>query len=367
MSESSAPPGERLDEASLLIGLLEYDSADELLRGVVREAEQLGDDALASRAYEALGTIATRRGREAEARRLLERALDLAGEANPVEREMLYWELARVCSGLGDPDRAVEILEGAVGLFDDEADLAARVTLQVALSYAYMDQGTYGRASAAIAQLVQRGAEELDARARGRINYAFGRLSIVLGRNDQAVEYTGRAVEAYREAGNEYALADGLLIHAHTLLDAMQTEAAAAALAEARILYGPKPGAVDLGFLQVEEGRYHLQRGDPGEAAARARGAIELLGDLSMVAELGDAYLVLARAYDELGDGPRADRAYSTAIELLTRQRGWYRELAKAYRWYGKFLRREGRDGAAMEMLERAGDISLRLEELRQG
>ena len=70
-----------------------------------------------------------------------------------------------------------------------------------------------------------------------------------------------------------------------------------------------------------------------------------------MVAELGDAYLVLARAYDELGELDSADRAYGTAIDLLRRQRGWYRELSKAYRWYGKFLRRtrphRGGDGDA--------------------
>lgn len=100
---SSAAADERLADASLLIGLLEYDQADELLRGVLRNARAAGDDQLASRALEALGTIATRRGREAEARRLMEQALELAGDADPVEREMLYWELARVCSGSATP------------------------------------------------------------------------------------------------------------------------------------------------------------------------------------------------------------------------------------------------------------------------
>jgi tetratricopeptide (TPR) repeat protein len=364
VSDGSKAAQERLADAALLIGLLEYDRAEEELRGLVRDAERSGDDDLASRAYEALGIVATRRGREAEAKRLLERALELAGDADPVEREVLYRELARVWSGLGEPARSVEILERAVALIDDEADLSARVVLHVALSYAQMDAGAYGRASDALAELIRRGAEDLDARSRGRISYAQARLNLVLGQGDQAIEHSRRAIEAQREAGDEYALADALLISAHALLDDSQTEAAAAALDEARRLYGPRPSAVDAGFLQTEQGRCHLQRAEYDLAIDSARRAIELLGDLSMLAELGDAYLVLARAYDELGDEASADRAYTTAIDLLQRQRGWYRELAKAYRWYGKFLRRSGRSEAAMEMLEKAGDVSLRLQEM---
>jgi tetratricopeptide (TPR) repeat protein len=364
VTEGSAAAGERLADASILIGLLEYDRADELLRGVLRDAEAAGDDHLASRTLEAQGIIATRRGREGEARRLMERALELAGDADPVEREMLYWELARVCSGLGHPDRAVEILERAVSLFEEDADLKARITLQVALSYAQTDNGAYGRAGDALADLIQRGAQDLDARSRARINYASGRLSVVLGRVDQAIEHAEQAVEDYREAGFEYGLADALLFHAHALLAGGQTEAARAALEEAGALYGPKPSAVDVGFLHTEQARYHLQRAEYQESIDSARQAIDHLGDLSMVNELGDAYLVLARAYDELGELESADRAYGTAIDILQRQRGWYRELSRAYRWYGKFLRRTGRPEAALDMLERAGDISLRLQEM---
>ena len=47
----------------------------------------------------------------------------------------------------------------------------------------------------------------------------------------------------------------------------------------------------------------------------------------------------------------------------LLRQNGWLRELAKAYRWYGKFLRRTGRPEAAMDALEQASDLSLRVKQ----
>jgi hypothetical protein len=44
------------------------------------------------------------------------------------------------------------------------------------------------------------------------------------------------------------------------------------------------------------------------------------------------------------------------AIDALRRQTGWPTDLAKAYRRYGKFLRRRGRMDAALEMLELASD-----------
>ena len=96
---------DRLQEAQLMIGLLEYDRADELLRGVLRDADAAGDDATASLALEALGTIATRRGREAVARDLLVEAIARGGMPDPAERTQLYWDLARIHSGLGEAGR----------------------------------------------------------------------------------------------------------------------------------------------------------------------------------------------------------------------------------------------------------------------
>ena len=88
-------------------------------------------------------------------------------------------------------------------------------------------------------------------------------------------------------------------MHAYCLLDDGQAEEAARALEESRRLFGPRPSAVDLGFQLVEEARYELQCGRWETAQAKAREAVELLGDLSVPGQLGLAYLVLARTYDE--------------------------------------------------------------------
>ena len=49
---------------------------------------------------------------------------------------------------------------------------------------------------------------------------------------------------------------------------------------------------------------------------------------------------------------------YRLAIDSLERQTGWPTELAKAYRRYGKFLRRRGQPEEAMRMLELASDTA---------
>lgn len=350
---------DRLQEASLLVGLLEYDRAEELLRAVAADADAAGDGPLASLAYEALGTVATRRGREELARDMLVRAVERGGNPDPAERRPLYWELARIHSGLGDAQAAMELMEGVLERVGPDGDPLLRAHFSVALSYAATDAGDYGRASSLLAELVRQGADEIDHLTRARIRYALARMSVMQGNIRTAIEYSAEAVEAGRLAGDEYFLANALHTHAHLLLDDMRTEEARVALAEARALFGPRPSAVDLGFVLVEEARCELQSGRPEEAATAARQAIELLGDQSAPGELGEAYLVLARVYDERGDVDRADRAYASAIASLRRQNGWHRELARAYRWYGKFLRRAGRTEAAIELLEQAADLSL--------
>jgi tetratricopeptide (TPR) repeat protein len=154
------------------------------------------------------------------------------------------------------------------------------------------------------------------------------------------------------------ALSDAHLLYAQNLLDAAETDRAATHLEAARTLLGARPSSVDLGFVVVEEARLALQRGQREEAATRAREGVELLATGAVPGQLGDAYLVLARVYDELGDGERAEWAYTAAIDAIHRQTGWTRELAKAYRWYGKFLKRMGRAEAALEAFELAADLA---------
>jgi tetratricopeptide (TPR) repeat protein len=350
---------ERLLDASLLIGLSRYDEAEDALRLLLAEADRDGPDELASEVLEGLGIVATRRGQEARALELFEQALVRGGHPDPVGRQTLYTETARLRSFGGDAPGAIELLEECRQRVAEQPDPDPAVLAHYAitLNFAYADSGQYGKAQTLLASVI-RDAEDLDLAVRGRLYFALARISLNTGRTAQAVEYADRRLEVAMAAGGPV-LSDAYLMCAHTRLDAGDTELAGSHLEQARKHAIPPLGSVDEGFLLVEEARHALQLGHHELALTRARAAIELLGDRSVPGELGAAYLVIARIYDDTGDDDRADRAYRMAVDLLRLQGGWPTDLAKAYRRYGKFLRRRGRVDDAMEMLEAAGDAGL--------
>ena len=358
MFEMSGDNEALLSDASLMVGLGQLDQAEDTLVLVLRRADAAEDDELASRAYEGLGTIATRRGRETRARELFERAVERGGEPDPGERPSLYLELARVLSSVGEPQQAADLLEWALDRLGESGDVAVVARFTTFLSYALADLGDYGRAGSVLGELLRDHAQEVDDITRQHVNFALTRLSYNTGRTDQAIVYGGRTLDAALATGDATAIFNSYLLAAATHLHAGNTAKADELLRGARGAIGPySPSDVDMGFLLVEEARCALQQDDQPAARERAQEAAELVGDGSMPGLYGLAQLTLARVHEAAGESERADRAYRAAIDGLRRQNGWNTDLAKAYRWYGKFLRAEGRDALALEMLETASDL----------
>jgi tetratricopeptide (TPR) repeat protein len=356
--ETSGNSEALLSDASLMVGLGQLDEAEETLVLVLRRADAAQDDDLASRAYEGLGMIATLRGRETRARDLFVRAVERGGEPEPAERPALYLELSRVLSSVGEPQQAVDLLNWGLEHLDASADGILIARFSTSLSFALADLGEYGRASVVLSELLRDRADELDHSTRSNVNYALSRLSHNTGRTDQALVYAQRALEAAVASGDASIIFRCYMLAAATQLDAGNTEAAAEHLRSARGTLGESGASdVDMGFLLIDEARCALQQNDQPAALERATEAVELLGDMSMPGLFGLAQLTLARVYEEMGEPDRADRAYRASIEGLKRQNGWNTDLAKAYRRYGKFLRAQGRDALALEMLENASDL----------
>ena len=347
-------------DAMMMIRLEQYDEAEELLRGVLREAQVDADADRKSEAYEGLGLVAARRGRDQAALELLQHALDTGAAPHPAQRPELYIELARLYITNGDTAQAIALMNDCVDRLRDQPgrDLAKLVRYTLLLRQSYADAGDYGSAGSVLADALQDGAEEIDLRSRARAYYSLSRLYASTGQVTQAIAYADRALAIYELMEDNDALSDAHLLFAQSLLDGGDTERAATHLAAARSLLGTRPTPADLGFVVVEEARLALSQGDRELAAARARDAVELLDSQGAPGQLGDAYLVLARVYDELGESERAEWAYTAAISAISGQSGWTRELAKAYRWYGKFLKRMGRAEAALEAFELAADLA---------
>jgi tetratricopeptide (TPR) repeat protein len=353
-------PAERVDGALVQIGLERLDAAEEELLVGLRAAEAAGDHRTAARAQEGLGSIAIRRGSTAAAIDWFERVLENAERPDPADRIELYRALAQAYSESGRSGPAIALLEECKTALEGRpnADQATVVLYSIYLSHAYGDAGDYGRAAAALADALRGDVEEIDRRVRAFAYHALARLYCTTGHTAQALVYADKQVELTEASGNDWHAANAHLVRAHILLDDAQTDAAREALGATRRLYGDRMSGLDEGWVVVEEARLALQAGDPDGAVDQARQAIELLGTQSAPGELGDAYLILARGYDELGRVDRAESAYAAAIDALRKQNGWHCELGRAYRWYGKFLRRAGRAEAAMEAFERAADLA---------
>jgi tetratricopeptide (TPR) repeat protein len=121
-------------------------------------------------------------------------------------------------------------------------------------------------------------------------------------------------------------------------------------------LFGPNPEPVDIANLYTDQARRAAQLGDGDEATRRARAALDAVGD-EYPHERGNALWALAEGLSLTGDTDAAHDAFGKATALLETE-GHRRDYVEAYRAWGKFLRRSGREDEALEVLERAADLA---------
>jgi tetratricopeptide (TPR) repeat protein len=129
-------------------------------------------------------------------------------------------------------------------------------------------------------------------------------------------------------------------------------------LARGEHLFALHADASDLAALRNEQAKYAARTGEFDEAVARAREALELLGDTSP-AEQGAAWWALGEALAGKGDVSAADEAFRQATDLLATH-GARRDTAEAYRAWAKMLRGAGRESEALDVLEHAAELAAR-------
>ena len=157
-------------DAMMMIRLEQYEEAEELLRGVLREAEVDADAERMSECYEGLALISARRGRDGQALELFQQALEVGDPPHPAQRPDLYIEMARLYIGAGDAARAIALMNDCAEQLRQQPgrDLAKLVRYTLLLSQAYSDAGDYGSAGTVLAAALRDGAEEVDLPSRAR-------------------------------------------------------------------------------------------------------------------------------------------------------------------------------------------------------
>jgi tetratricopeptide (TPR) repeat protein len=348
----------QISDAELELRLAENaTNAEKRLERLYEEAVTAGDAMGASRANIALGLAAAAAGRNAEAIERLESGLELS-PLSPGVRPDVFATLGHAYSASGYPDRAVDVFERCLDELKElePEDLSAQVRFTTYLSYALTDLGDLSRAQSVLDEALARAEGMTDAYSRVRLYWSLARLNDVRGRPATALDCVRRAMALLEVTEDTLHLARAHLLCADILMSQDRAEAAGRHLDLAEELFGPHPQAEDRANLYRDQARHSVRLGRGEEAVERAKAALEAAGE-EYPHERANALWALADGMALTGDVEGGDNAFREATELL-QVHGHRRDYVDAYRAWGKFLRRAGREEDALEVLERAADLA---------
>jgi tetratricopeptide (TPR) repeat protein len=352
----------RLADAELELRLADDPAAaEQKLRDIQKEAEAAGDHVSASRARIAVGLAAASQGRHLDAVERLEEALDDEG-VTPHLRPDVYAALGQSYSALGAPERAVRLFDRAIAELHEVSpeNPTTLIWFATLLSYALSDAGDYDRAREVVKGALADAEDTADHYTRVRLYWSMARLAGMEGRSNEALEHIRNAIALLKSTDDDLRLARAYLLSAG--IEAQEGDASGARkhLENAKQLLGTRPDPADVGMLRIGESRVAALEGDADAAVARARAAIDLLGQFN-AAEQGTAVWALARGLSLANDVTGANDAYRRAVDLLT-VHGRRHDAAQACLDWGTFHREQGREEEAEQAFRRAADLGLKAD-----
>lgn len=345
----------RLSDAELRLRLGErFEGAEDVLRDVLREAQDAGDIESATRAQIALGLAAGRAGRHSEVAEQLELAIQ-APTVTPLSQPDVYVTLGSAYLALDRPEQAASLYERCLEELagDDAADASARIRFATHLSYALSNLGRFTEAREVLTDLAGESRATLDPYARIRLYWSLARLSAMEGHSQTGLRHLRRAIALLETTEDTLHLARAHLVCSEILILDGQAESAGVHLEQAERLFELGGDARDLGAVRAQEAKRAAQLGDADAAIRYGNESLELTGD----APLGSAYFGLALGQTLKGDVDAADASYREAVSLL-RQRGDWREAVQACRAWADALRAADRSAEAFEVLETAAELA---------
>jgi tetratricopeptide (TPR) repeat protein len=321
------------------------------------EALTAGDSVAAARANVALGLAAAAAGQNVEAIDRLESGLELS-PVSPSARPDVFATLGRAHVATGRSDRAVELFERCLDEIAQDApdDLAAHVRFTTYLSYALTDLGDLERAQAVLDNVLVQAESLTDAYSRVRLYWSLARLTDLQGRPATALDYVRRAIALLDVTDDTLHLARAHLLCGSILMTQGRPDEAGRHFDLAEQLFGPHPEPEDVANLRTDQSRRAAVLGDGEGAVRHAKAALDAIGD-EFQHEKGNALWALAEGLALTGDNDGAHDAFRRATALME-EHGHRRNYVEAYRAWGKFLRRAGRETEALEVLERAADLA---------
>jgi transcriptional regulator with XRE-family HTH domain len=349
----------QIADAELELRLAENtDQAEVKLEQLRTEALAAGDTVAASRANIALGLAAAHGGRNNDAIERLEAGLELS-PVSPSARPDVFATLGHAYASSGHPKKAVELFEHCLDEVASDApeDFSAQVRFTTYLSYSLTDLGDLHRAEEVLDDALGKAGELADAYSRVRLYWSVARLNEVGGRPAAALDYIRRAIALLDVTDDTLHLARAHLLCGSIMLSQGRADEAGKHHELAEKLLGPDAEPVDLSGLYADQARRATALDDAETAVRKAEAAVAAVAGDEYPHEKGRGFWALAEARSLAGDTDGADQAFREAT-LLLEAHGHRREYVDAYRAWGKFLRRAGREEHALEVLERATDLA---------
>jgi tetratricopeptide (TPR) repeat protein len=349
----------QIADAELELRLAEVtDDAEAKLERLRAEALDAGDAVAASRANIALGLAAAHGGRNKDAIETLEAGLALS-PVSASARPDVYATLGKAYAASGQPKRAVELFERCLEEVSQESpdDFAAQVRFTTYLSYALTDLGDLSRAEEVLEEALGKAEDATDAYSRVRLYWGIARLNDAAGRPAAALDSIRRAIALLDVTDDTLHLARAHLLSGTIMLTQGRAEEAGKHQEVAEKLLGPNAEPEDLSGLYADQSRQALSMGNAARAVQKAEAAVAAVAGDEYPHEMGRGLWALAEARALDGDVDGADDAFRQGTILLGAH-GQRREFVDAYRSWGKFLRRAGREEEALEVLERATDLA---------
>ena len=349
----------RLMDLELAVRLGEHEGVQRGIEDALAEAVGAGDHPAARRARVALAQLALERGEYEAAASLLE--LALADEVfAPVERFDIYANLGRAYASSGRPDRAAELFQSCIdGVVEAGGDASLEARYATLLSYALTDMGDIGRAEEVVREALARTSDTTDPYMRVRLYWSIARLAHSEGRESVALENVRKAIALLQATDDTFHLARAHILAAQITLGHGNADESEDHLGRAERLLGTSATQQDRLYIAQHRARIALHRGDPRAAAELARTAIGL-SHSAAPSEEGISLHALADACAMSGDVDGALTAYERAVDLLESGARW-RDASVACRAWGRLLREQNRETEAMDVLDRAAELGMRV------
>lgn len=333
-----------LHEAEIALRLDELEEAEAGLRRILASQPDCAP------ALAGLGQVAFRRGDAYGALDLIERALDLAPDlADVAVRDTLGRAYARV----GELEAAIAVFRSSLERAIAEGDPITQLRFSVLLANALIDNGGFQAASEILSTAL--GTAHDDPLALARVYWSQSRLHTQRGSYESAARYARKALDLLSSSEDTYFRAKAHHLLAFAELDAGRAGVALELLEEGLRQLGTEASPHDRAEFRIEQARALAMLGRHEEAASLAMATAAEFQAGGHPVDVGRSYASLADALANDDQIERALELYELAIEFLESQPSRY--LAETLARYGELLESRGRADDAFAAYKRVARL----------